>query len=112
MPLVAQGFLCSPHQHGTVADADFWFLIQNSSMSVLGILTMAKPFRKRQIFWMWGPMAAAVVCAVLAPVFYLRIPTEWSALMSVFAGAIQAFVTLQIALLADEGNISEHAKSE
>ena len=34
------------------------------------------------------------------PVSFLRVPTEWSALSSVLAGAIQAFVTL---LIADEG---------
>ena len=57
-------------------------------------------------------MVVAVICALLAPVFYIFFDTEWSALLSVFAGAIQAFITVQIALIAHKGGVSEHVKKD
>jgi hypothetical protein len=38
---------------------------------------------------------------MMAQVVYLHKPTEWGAFMSVAAGAMQVFVTLQIALVED-----------
>ncbi|KAM0801142.1 hypothetical protein BDR22DRAFT_211090 [Usnea florida] len=103
MPMVAKGFLGSPHRHGTLEDADFWFLIQSSSMNVLAIFTVALPLLNRRIFWI--PMALAVICALVAPLFYIFFDTEWSALMRMFAGAIQAFITMQVTLIAHEGGV-------
>ena len=43
-------------------------------------------------------MSAGAVSAFIAPILYLFIPTEWSALLNIFAGAVQAFATLRLAL--------------
>ena len=70
-------------------------------MNVLAIFTMALPLLNRRILWI--PMAVAVICAIVAPIFYIFFDTEWSALLSMFAGAIQAFIMMQITLIAHEG---------
>jgi hypothetical protein len=107
IPMVSQAWQHSPHTAGAVTDADFWYLIQNCSMTVLALVTMAIPLSKgnnlpRYLgYWIWGPVTIAILCAMTAPVVYLYKPTEWGAFMSIAAGAMQAFVTLQIALVAD-----------
>lgn len=76
-------------------------------MTLLSLATLGIPIWKRQALpsqswiWTWGIIAIAVACAIVAPVMYIFVPTEWSAYMAIVAGIIQVFVTLQIALVAD-----------
>ena len=46
-------------------------------------------------------MGAGAVSALIAPILYIFVPTEWSALLNIFAGAVQAFVMLRLALAAE-----------
>ena len=116
IPTTALGWQYSNHKPGTPKDADFWFLIQSCSMALLSLLTLA--------FSMWKGedlpdkiahtgvhlfMSAGAVSAFIAPILYLFIPTEWSAFLNIFAGAVQAFATLRLALAA-EGTTPSHKK--
>ena len=89
----------SPHQRGKSSDADFRFLIQSSSVSLISIATLGIPIWKsssRATIWVF--LALASLCAVFAPLMYLFAPTEWSAFMGIIAGIVQAVTMLQIAL--------------
>jgi hypothetical protein len=107
IPTTALAWQYSMHKPGTPKDADFWFQIQNSCMSILNFAILAIPIWRsealpaRMSFWIWGLLISASLCVGVAPVVYLFGPTEWSSLMSIVAGIVQAFVTLQIALVAD-----------
>ena len=46
----------------------------------------------------------------LSPLVYIFGPTEWSQFMSIVSGIVQAFLTLQIALVADHAG-KESGKS-
>lgn len=118
IPTTALGWQYSDHTPGTPKDPDFWFLIQSCSMALLSLLTMALPMWKGEdvrdktartglhLF-----MSAGAVSAFIAPILYVFIPTEWSALLNIFAGAVQAFATLRLALAA-EGTTQSHQKND
>lgn len=77
------------NEPGSVEDADFWFLIQSSIMSVLGSLVMVLPLLKKSWFCpayttMWIFFFAGVVFAVLSIVIYPRCNTGWSSVLSFF----------------------------
>ena len=77
-------------------------------MALLSLFTMALPMGKgtnlpkASSTMLWIFMGAGAISAIAAPVSYLYLPTEWSSLVNIVAGAIQAFATLQIALAAGE----------
>lgn len=106
-PTLALGWMHSPHQPGTKNDADFWFLIQSSSMAVLSIFMMALPIwngnnlQRASKTSLWLFMIVGIIAALIAPVMYLYVPTEWSAFLSILAGTVQTFATLQLALTAE-----------
>ena len=76
-------------------------------MTILNFAILAIPIWRsealpaRMSFWIWGLLISASLCVGVAPVVYLLGPTEWSSFMSITARIIQAFITLQIALVAD-----------
>ena len=99
IPTTALAWRYSPHQRGKSSDADFRFLIQSSSVSLISIATLGIPIWKssgRATIWVF--LALASLCAVFAPLMYLFAPTEWSAFMGIIAGIVQAMTMLQIAL--------------
>ena len=108
LPLAALGWEYSSHQPGTARDADFWFLTQSCSMALLGLFTMALPIWKGRNLpkvaktSLWLFMSFGALSAIVAPIIYLFAPTEWSAFLNIVAGAVQAFATLQIALVAEQ----------
>ena len=118
IPTTALGWQFSNHKPGSPKDADFWFLIQSYSMALLSLLAMALSMWKGEdlpdkiaragvhIF-----MSAGAAAALTVPIWYLRVPTEWSALLNIFAGAVQAFAMLRLALAA-EGTSQSHEKEE
>lgn len=118
IPTTALGWQYSTHKPGTSTDADFWFLIQSCSMVLLSLLTMALPIWKgndlpdknaRTGLHLF--MSAGAVSALIAPILYLFVPTEWSALLNVFAGAVQASATLRL-VLAGEGMTTPSHKTK
>ena len=52
-------------------------------------------------YWIWALLIAASLCVLLSPLVYVFGPTEWSQFMSIVAGIVQVFLTLQMALVAD-----------
>jgi hypothetical protein len=95
----------SSNNEGSTADVDFYLLIQASIMSILGIFTAMYPTfwppvsdAKR---WAQGFATLGIICAIAAIPMYLRLPTMWSAVASFFGSAIQAFMTLHLAMSED-----------
>jgi hypothetical protein len=109
LPTFALAWQYSQHTPGTTRDADFWFMVQACTMQFLGLLTMGIPMWKgkelsgHSWYWTWAFKIVALGCTIAAPFAYCKAPTEWSSFLGIVAGALQAFVTLQITLLADAG---------
>jgi hypothetical protein len=116
LPTCAIAVRSSPHTSGTAQDAGFWFLMQGSSMQLLGLLTTGIPmWRGKELsghswYWTWGFMGLAIGCVIAAPISYCKVPIEWSSLLSVMAGIVQAFVVLQITIMADSKGRSGQRK--
>ena len=109
LPTFALAVQLSPHAPGTTLDADFWFLIQACSMQILGLLIVGIPMWKGKAlsgqgwYWTWACIGLATGCTIAAPLVYCKLRTEWSSFLVIVAGATQAFVTLQVTLIADLG---------
>jgi hypothetical protein len=90
---------------GSTSDVDFWLLIQNSIMQILGIFTAMFPMYGRSTAhaWIWAQIFTAVgsCCAIAAVPLYIYVPTIWSASVSSIGSASQGFIALQLALLAN-----------
>lgn len=77
-------------------------------MTIFGLLATSVPLwngtgiSNHGWYWTWSFMIGASLCALIAPLVYLYVPTEWSLYMNVGAGAVQAFVNLQITLVANK----------
>jgi hypothetical protein len=91
---------------GTSADMDFWFLIQNSIMQLLGIFMAIYPISKSKKPskkpWYWALLFTilGVACSVGSLPMYLYLPKFWSGFIS-FAGTVaQVSIYVQLALLA------------
>jgi hypothetical protein len=91
---------------GTSADMDFWFLIQNSIMQLLGIFMAIYPISKSKKPskepWYWALLFTilGVACSVGSMPMYLYLPKFWSGFIS-FAGTVaQVSISVQLALLA------------
>ncbi|KAH6626575.1 hypothetical protein B0J18DRAFT_425155 [Chaetomium sp. MPI-SDFR-AT-0129] len=99
----ALGCIYSPHKPGTPEDADFWFLLQSCVSQFFGLAWLAIPLwhnphvPRRSWIAMVG---VAAVCTVVAAPLYLYVPTEWSTFVASTGGAIQAFLSLQLAIAA------------
>jgi hypothetical protein len=113
IPTCALGWRYSDHLPGSTGEADFWFLVQNSCMGVLNLSILALPLIKEKVLsdylwiqlWTWGYLLLGILSALMAPMAYIYMPTEWSAYMSVLFGIIQVAVTWQIAVLADQKSL-------
>jgi hypothetical protein len=90
----------STHQHGTVQDADFWYLIQSSGMQLLSVLTVVISIWTRNDLtfeswsWSWAFISLAILCPFGAIPCYLYLPTDWSAAISFVGSAAQGFMVL------------------
>ena len=87
------------NETGSVEDADFWFLIQSSIMSVLGSLVMVLPLLKKSWFCpayttMWILFFSGVVFAVLSIAIYPLYNTGWSSVLSFFGSVASIFSVL------------------
>ena len=93
-----------------MSDADFWLLLQSSVMQLLGLFTPMLPVYRRPSkyawVWTWVLVAAGSCCAIIVVPLYVIAPTIWSALLSFFGSAGQAFMLLQLALFVDGPRIT------
>jgi len=101
----------STHEPGTARDADFWFLVQGSTMQLLGLLTIIIPLvgshrmLTRQWFWTWGFVGTSFACAVAAVPIYLHYSTACSSTLAFIASAAQGFVVMQTVLIVNRSRL-------
>ncbi|KAK3390147.1 hypothetical protein B0H63DRAFT_464852 [Podospora didyma] len=92
---------------GTWFDMDFWLLVQNALMQLLGIFMAMRPIsvtkdnttpRKA---WHWAIWFAGLgsLCSVASVFLYLYVPRFWSGFASFAATAAQVSMVVQLALL-------------
>jgi uncharacterized membrane protein len=103
----------STSESGTMADADFYILIQNSIMMIFGILmgcypTFSQPGSTAK---RWAHILAVIgtTCCISAIPIYLYFATIWSAWVSFVAALVQGYMVLQLAIA---GNDLEHLKED
>ena len=102
IPLFWKAYQFSEHVPGSRLDADFWFLIQSCATQLVSLMVAGVGMWLQQPMspWAWlPPVVLAAICTVLAVPLYTSVPAEWSALLTVFAGAIQSFLVLQLAIV-------------
>ncbi len=110
-PLFMLALQNSPHVPGSTADADFWLLIQSSAMTMFNLAVLLMPVQKtisrsKYVSYLISIFTTfALLCAIAAPAAYPFMPTEWSFFLSVAAGLVQFFMTLQLAVITDNGNV-------
>jgi hypothetical protein len=108
--LVYKAWEYSPHEPGTVKDADFWFLLQGSSMQLLGIaaiifsLTQSSTLPKQPRTWTLTFVVTSSGSTVAPILLYLYAPTEWSSMLAFAGSAMQALVILQMVFSSDEAS--------
>jgi hypothetical protein len=74
---------------GSTGDADFWYLVQNSIMAVLGNIVNVVPLLGRSWFLpayglMWMFFTLGLIFAVTAIAIYPFFSTSWSSMLSFF----------------------------
>ena len=91
IPLM-RGFAISAQENsiGTTQDADFYYLIQGSVMTVLGNFLMVIPLLKESWFspayiWMWTFMLMSLLMCGVSVGLYLVVQTGWSSMVAFFA---------------------------
>lgn len=103
---------------GSTADPDFWYLVQNSIMAVLGNITMVIPLLGRSWFLpayglMWMFFTLGLVFAVTAVTIYPLFNPGWSSMISFFgsvASAASVLVMTQAARV--DGNRAPKVKKD
>src|SRR3569833_2550949 len=77
---------------GSMSDVDFWLLVQNSTLQLLGIFVSIFPIYRKSFAsgWIWTWVFAVIgsICAVTAVPLYLYAPTIWSASISYLGSAV------------------------
>ena len=94
----AVGFAYSRPSKGNTKDAEFWFLVQSTTMQLLGLgIAALLEWREDAMPKHRWAVPAAIACflAVLAIPLYLMLPTKWSSLSCVVASGLQPFLMLQ-----------------
>lgn len=94
----AVGFAYSRPSKGSTKDAEFWFLVQSTTMQLLGLgIAALLEWREDAMPKHRWAVPAAIACflAVLAVPLYLMLPTKWSSLACVIASGLQPFLMLQ-----------------
>ncbi|KAF3002216.1 hypothetical protein E8E14_001884 [Neopestalotiopsis sp. 37M] len=85
---------------GSINDADFWYLVQNSVMAVLGNIIMVVPLLRKSWFspayilmWVFFILGLAFACIAIA--IYPLLNTGWSSLVSFF-GSISSVASVLV----------------
>ncbi|CAK7217483.1 hypothetical protein SCUCBS95973_003168 [Sporothrix curviconia] len=92
----------STHERGAWRDADFWALVQQAITQLIGLAITMVPLAKNPSVPPWAWQAPSLFIGLLTAVsipLYLFAPTEWSSFTMLVGGAIQTFLTLQLAIL-------------
>ncbi|CAK7206884.1 hypothetical protein SEUCBS139899_009691 [Sporothrix eucalyptigena] len=92
----------STHTLGAWHEADFWALVQQAITQLIGLAITIVPLVKNKYAhrWAWQAPSIFVVCLTVVSIpLYVFVPTEWSSLTMLVGGAIQTFLTLQLAIL-------------
>lgn len=101
VPLLTQAWRFSDHEAGARSDDDFWFLIQQTIMQLLGLLVSTIPLRQRKDipYLAWAaPTGVCAITTILSLALYCVVDKWWSSFCGVLAGAVQAFLVVQLAL--------------
>ena len=85
---------------GSTGDADFWYLIQSSIMSILGNLIMVIPLLKHSWFspaysTMWIFFTLGVAFSFISIVIYPLVNTGWSSMLAFF-GSIASVASVLV----------------
>ncbi|OOQ91749.1 hypothetical protein PEBR_09359 [Penicillium brasilianum] len=101
---------------GSIGDADFWYLIQSSIMSVLGNLTMVIPLLKKSWFspaynTMWIFFTLGVAFAILSIAIYPLVNTGWS-FMVAFFGSIASVASVLVTTQAAAKDVPHKIKND
>ncbi|KAM6513245.1 hypothetical protein FALCPG4_015695 [Fusarium falciforme] len=104
--LTAKGWNLSPHEPGRRDDPDFWFLLQSSLMQLASMvpiifcLLVADSTSLQPRLWSWVFLGSGILFALLAPLLYLVVPTELSAMISFCGSVAQVLIVLEAMFLA------------
>lgn len=101
-----RGFAISAqsHENGTTNDADFYYLMQSSIMSVLGNFAAALPLLQSArisgpCYFFWAFSAMGLLSAVLSVVIYPYTNTGWSSVVS-FVGSVASAASVLVLTVA------------
>jgi hypothetical protein len=98
----ALAYSYSPPEPGTFKDADFWLLLQGSIMQWFSLLIASFALWNKTSLptWSWlVPTIVAFISSVVAIPLYRYVPTAWSALAMTVGSIVQAFMTVQLAIV-------------
>ncbi|KAK5400935.1 hypothetical protein LTR06_011104 [Exophiala xenobiotica] len=99
----------SSQKAGSSTDADFWLLLQTTSMQLLSLFTTLAPLygKKSEHSLPWPMIWTRVLgvlgfcCSAAAVPLYLFVPTFWSSALSFLGSAFQTGLVLQLAIFVD-----------
>ncbi|KAI8714915.1 hypothetical protein NCS52_00997900 [Fusarium sp. LHS14.1] len=103
--LTAKGWVLSPHEIGKSEDSDFWFLLQSSLMQVasmvpivFSLLDADSPSLQSRL-WSWIFLVSGMIFSFLAPLLYLVVLTEYSAVIAFCGSVAQVLIVLEAMFL-------------
>lgn len=101
---------------GSTGDADFWYLIQSSIMSILGNLIMVIPLLKHSWFspaysTMWIFFTLGVAFSFISIVIYPLVNTGWSSMVAFF-GSIASVASVLVMTQGAAKRVLQKVKNE
>lgn len=91
------GFFYSSSKPGHWRDPDFWSLLQSTALQLCGLVITGLSFHKPSRYeWLSG--SAGTCFALIAPILYVRVPTQYSMWSSAVSGVFQALLILQLSI--------------
>lgn len=97
LSFLAVGFFYSSSATGRWRDPDFWFLLQSSAVQLGGLFITGLSFDSASRYD-WAAGGTSVMFALVAPVLYVKAPTQYSMLSSAAGGVFQALLIQQRAI--------------
>ena len=99
----------SGQKAGSSTDADFWLLLQTTSMQLLSLFTTLAPLYGRNsehslpwpLIWTRVLGVLGFCCSAGAVPLYLFVPIFWSSALSFLGSAFQTGLVLQLAIFVD-----------
>ena len=106
LPTLYEAFQYLPRTAGSTEDADFWLLVQGSSMQAIGFIVSALAVRdgtsrsNAERIWVYAVSATGFLCILGAIIAYPLAPLAVSTLLNCTGGAMQAFLVVYLLLPA------------